>query len=136
MTKTHRGSCHCGRVRYEADIDLTKAGTSKCNCSICGKAGFWSTTLAPSAFRLLAGEEDLASYRFTPDSTLQHRFCRHCGVRLLLTGHVEELGGDFVNVAVATLDDVEPAELVEAPIRYLDGKNDAWWNPPAEIRHL
>lgn len=28
--ETHRGSCHYGRARYEADFDLSDS-TSKCN---------------------------------------------------------------------------------------------------------
>ncbi|HMJ54605.1 MAG TPA: hypothetical protein VK540_21130 [Polyangiaceae bacterium] len=44
--------------------------------------------------------------------------------------------GAYVSVNVAAVDDLDPAELVAGPIQFCDGKNDNWWNPPAETRHL
>ena len=127
------GSCHCGAVRYEADIDLA-AGTIKCNCSICTKMRFWAVQVPSSAFRLLAGSDSLREYRFAARRD-GHYFCRHCGINVFSTGHSARLGA-FHAVTVASLDDVAVEDLLAAPVRYIDGRNDAWDVPPVETRHL
>ena len=133
MLKTYQGSCHCGAVRYEADIDLEE-GTGRCNCSVCAKRRFWGTTLRPEQFRLLDGEDALGDYQFNSNS-VHHRFCKTCGTPTFGHGFIAEVGGAFYSISLATLENAE-ADLAEAPIKFMDGANNNWWNAPAEVRHL
>ena len=134
MLKTYTGSCHCSAVRFEANIDMS-LGTNKCNCSICTKMRNWNAIIKPNAFRLLSGEHDLSDYQFA-SKVGHHLFCRHCGVRSFSRGHVKEIGGDYVAVQLAALDNAGPLELVKASVRFADGRNNSWHAPPGETRHL
>lgn len=137
--KHYTGSCHCGAVRYEADIDLSK-GTNRCNCSICTKARAWFLFVKADLLRLTSGAEALADYQWTPPGrphpSLHYRFCRTCGIRVFAQGELESLGGPFYAVAVASLDDVDPDELAAAPINYVDGRNGRYDQAPADIRSM
>jgi len=132
MLKTYQGSCHCGAVRFEADIDLAQ-GTGKCNCSICTKTRNWAALIKPEAFRLLSGADALSDYRFASKQG-QHLFCKHCGVRVYGTGDHPKVGGRMYAVAIATLDDVDADELAAAPVKYIDGRNDRFDQAPTDTR--
>ncbi|QJE03110.1 GFA family protein [Massilia forsythiae] len=121
--RTYRGSCHCGAVHFEADIDLS-AGTIRCNCTLCAKQRNWAAIVAPAAFRLLQGAAALSAYRCNTGIE-QHVFCAVCGIKPFHTGASPQRG-PYVAVSVACLDDATAAELAAAPVSWLDGRNDDW----------
>jgi hypothetical protein len=90
-----QGSCHCAKVRYEAEIDPD--GVNLCNCTDCqmltGTAFRVSVRAARSAFRFLEGsQDDLTAYVKTADSGTRRRhfFCRSCGTPVYAAADVED----------------------------------------------
>jgi hypothetical protein len=124
-TKKHVGSCHCGAVRFEADI-APDARVSRCNCTICRRTAVASTVVKPAAFRLLSGEGKLGSYEWG-GRIAKRFFCTVCGVQCFANGHLEQLGGDYVSVNVNCFDDWE---IDEAKVVYWDGRHDNWQAGP------
>jgi len=133
MKKTYRGSCHCGAVRFEADIDLAQ-GTFRCNCTICFKTRAWLASVPAADFRLLSGEAELRDYQFHK-KRIHHRFCTQCGVRPFSQG-ADAKGNPSYAVRLNCLDGADPAELAAAPVRYFNMLHDDFKSPPAETRHL
>ena len=76
---THRGGCHCRRVRFEVDAPAA-IQVLDCNCSICRMSSFLHLIVPAARFRLLSGADELVEYRFNTGAA-RHRFCGHCGIK-------------------------------------------------------
>lgn len=133
MLKTYHGSCHCGAVRFEADVDLSQP-TYRCNCSISRRARFWPAVVKPEGFRLLPGEDALTQYLFNTKKN-HHSFGKHCGVRAFGVGNETPIGRMY-GVNVRCLEDVSDEELASVPITCVDGLNDRWDRAPAFLAQL
>jgi hypothetical protein len=114
--KTYTGGCHCGKVRFEATLDLETVG--ECNCSICSKRGYVLKFASMNQFKLLSGEDELTDYQFHK-KVIHHLFCRTCGVASFARGKGPD-GNDGVAVNVRGLDDVDLDTLT---IKKYDGRS-------------
>lgn len=123
--KTYAGGCHCGAVRFEAELD-PHTGT-KCNCSMCSKKGFYGAVVTPSRFRLLSGQGALGDYQFNT-KMMHHQFCTRCGVHPFGRGHLEQLGGEYYSVNLNCIDELDLSEL---KTMYWDGRHDNWAAGPS-----
>src|SRR5690606_35106060 len=81
--RTYTGQCHCGAVRYTARTDLANPGD--CNCSRCRRLGWVMQSLPATDFTLESGEDQLTRYHFNT-GTIDHLFCRNCGIESFSRG--------------------------------------------------
>lgn len=127
-TNKHHGTCHCGDVEFEVEVDLNQG--SQCNCTLCARLGSTGAIVKPPAFKLLADESKLASYARNADIGTRY-FCARCHVYCFGRGHLEMLGGDFVSV---NLNCVDGFDLSKATLIHWDGRHDNWQAGPRPTR--
>lgn len=123
---THRGGCHCRRVRFEVDAPR-RLLVQDCNCSLCRMSGFWHLIVPAWRFRLVSGADDFTEYTFNT-GVAKHRFCRVCGVKSF---YIPRSNPDGVDVNARCLDE---GSFDSIEIEPFDGSN---WEANAEsLAHL
>jgi len=115
--KTYAGGCQCGRVRYEATVDLEKPVIS-CNCSMCGRSGTLLTFVPADHFKLQSGADALSDYQFNKH-LIHHKFCSTCGIKSFALGKGKD-GTEMVAINARCLDDVD---LDKLNVNKFDGKS-------------
>ncbi|HNR77364.1 MAG TPA: GFA family protein [Parvularculaceae bacterium] len=127
MTKSwKKGGCHCGAVRWEAETDDDIVADA-CNCSICSMTGFVHVIVPQSRFRLLKGEDAIATYAFNT-GVAKHHFCKQCGVKSF---YVPRSNPDGYSLNLNCMD---KAQFTSIEIRPFDGRN--WEANAAALAHL
>jgi len=109
-----RGGCHCGAVRFEAELADPPVPALDCNCSICSMTGFLHIMVPHDRFELLSGRDALVGYRFGTGAA-EHLFCGRCGVKSFYQPRSHP---DSWSVNANCLD--EPVELA---VETFDGRN-------------
>ena len=99
----YSGGCHCGAVRFEVEAP-DEVEVERCNCSICSKSGFLHLIVPKSRFKLLRGDEALATYTFN-SGVARHLFCNSCGIKSF---YIPRSNPDGVDVNVNCLDAQPP----------------------------
>lgn len=116
----HHGTCLCGDVQFEVELDI--ATGTQCNCTVCVRLGATSSIVKPSAFTLLSPESKLASFTRTPEVGLRF-FCARCHNYCFGKGHLDVLGGDYVSVNLHCLDGFD---VTQTKLGYWDGRHNNW----------
>ncbi|HKZ74938.1 MAG TPA: GFA family protein [Steroidobacteraceae bacterium] len=113
---THKGSCHCGRIAFEVDGELSRA--IECNCSHCSRKGYLLWFVPREQFRLGTSESNLSTYTFNKHR-IRHHFCATCGCAPFGEG-AGPSGARMAAVNVRCLEGIDLASIERQPF---DGRS-------------
>jgi len=111
----HKGSCHCGAVRFEAEAPRSVV-VWDCNCTVCHMRRNIHFIIPAARFRILKGKEHLTTYTFNTH-TAKHQFCKICGIQSF---YIPRSNPDGVAI---TINCVEPGTIDKVTVKTYNGKN-------------
>ncbi len=122
-----KGSCHCGKTKFEIDGELPAALT-RCTCSFCAKRGVLWAYYKPNQLRLLTPESDRAEYRWRTKN-VAHYFCDTCGCGTYSDTPDLQPDGTWdgktrrLGINARLFEEVNGFEAATYPVTVIDGKN-------------
>lgn len=114
--KLYSGSCHCGCIAFDLDLDVSEA--PKCNCTICAKLGAVWAYASKTKFTLTSCEAKQGHYQFAKKH-LHHRFCTACGVE----SYAEDTAPDGTAAVGINLRCIEAINVDKLSPRPWDGRS-------------
>ena len=112
----YKGSCHCGKVAYEVEMDAL-AEVMECNCSMCSRKGAKMAFVPGPKLKLTTPEENAGTYLFNKH-VIEHRFCKGCGIHAYGVGR-DRQGKPMAMLNVRCLEGVDFDAL---PVKRFDGR--------------
>jgi hypothetical protein len=110
----YKGSCHCGRVAFEAEGEIGQV--LACNCSMCRRKGSLLWFIPKAQFRLTTPDANAATYLFNKD-VIRHRFCATCGIHPYAEAK-DRQGNPMAAINARCLDGVDAEKL---DVKHFDG---------------
>ena len=112
----YKGSCHCGKVSFEAEGVIKTA--LACNCSMCRRRGSLLWFVPRENLRLLSAEDAARPYTFNKHA-IKHRFCPTCGIH----AYGEATAPDGKPMAAINLRCIEDIDLASVTVQQFDGRS-------------
>jgi hypothetical protein len=112
----YTGSCHCGKVAFSVDGELTSA--MACNCSMCQRKGSLLWFVPRASFTLMSPDEAAGTYLFNKH-LIKHRFCPNCGIHPYAEG-TDPQGNAMAAVNVRCLEGID---LDAVQVTHFDGRS-------------
>ena len=113
---TYQGSCHCGRIKFEADGEI--GPVMACNCSMCQRKGILMWFVPQAKMRLLTPPEAMSTYLFNKH-VIKHRFCPNCGIHT----HGEAVSPSGEPTAAINVRCIEGIDLQTLTVKHFDGRS-------------
>ena len=112
----YKGNCHCGKVAFEVEGELTAAVA--CNCSICSRKGALLWAVPRDRLRLTGSAIGMGTYAFNRHA-IEHRFCRTCGIHPFAED-AAPVGEPSAYINIRCLEGVDVASV---PVIDFDGRS-------------
>ncbi|HEX7856484.1 MAG TPA: GFA family protein [Sphingobium sp.] len=106
------GQCHCGGVKFVAQLAGPLSDAIRCTCSACRMRGAVILFADTSGLTITQGAELLTEYRFNTGAAC-HYFCSRCGI---YTHHQRRFDPSQYAINAACIDGLSPFDFAEVAV--------------------